>query len=120
MKKIVIAFLVLAAMLSAAFVPQDIAQKAAENYYKNYAPISDKGNTVQSVFAHEYEGQVTWYGVSFDQGYVIVTADDALRPILGYSFEGKLVNPSERDGGLGSPGNRPSGDVPRDVAPLSL
>ncbi|NOR45059.1 MAG: hypothetical protein GQ534_05675 [Candidatus Delongbacteria bacterium] len=100
MKKITIALLILAVMLSAAFVPQDVAQNAAENYYKNYAPISDKGNTVQNVFAHEYEGQVTWYGVNFDNGFVIINADDALRPILGYSFTGKLIDPEKRDGGF--------------------
>ncbi|NOR44436.1 MAG: hypothetical protein GQ534_02530 [Candidatus Delongbacteria bacterium] len=99
MKKMIVALLVLVAMLSAAFVPQDAAQKAAENYYKNYAPISDKGNTVQSVIAHEYEGQVTWYGVNFDSGFVIVTADDGLKPIIGYSFKGKLAD-FDRDGGL--------------------
>nr|MDA3884256.1 C10 family peptidase [Candidatus Delongbacteria bacterium] len=100
MKKMIVALLVLAAMLSAAFVSQDAAQNAAENYYKNYAPISDKGNMVQSVIAHEYEGQITWYGVNFDNGFVIINAEDALKPILGYSFTGQLADPTEKDGGL--------------------
>ncbi|MBN2884269.1 MAG: C10 family peptidase, partial [Clostridia bacterium] len=60
----------------------------------------EKGNTVQSVFSHEYEDQVTWYGVSFDKGFVIISADDAVRAILGYSFDGKLVDPEVRDGGF--------------------
>ncbi|NOR45100.1 MAG: hypothetical protein GQ534_05880, partial [Candidatus Delongbacteria bacterium] len=99
MKRFLIVVLVISAMLSAAFVDQDAAKKAAENYYKNYAPISAKGNEVSEIFAHEYEGQVTWYGVNFDQGFVIVTADDGLKPIIGYSFKGKLAD-FNRDGGL--------------------
>ncbi|MCK4979930.1 MAG: C10 family peptidase, partial [Candidatus Delongbacteria bacterium] len=100
MKRFLIVVLVISAMLSAAFVDQTAAKKAAENYYKNYAPASAKGNGVTNIFAHEYEGQVTWYGVSFDQGFVLISADDAVRAILGYSFEGKIANPDERDGGL--------------------
>ncbi|MBN2788815.1 MAG: C10 family peptidase [Candidatus Delongbacteria bacterium] len=100
MKRFLIVVLVISAMLSAAFVDQDGAKQVAENYYKNYAPVSAKGNEVKDIFAHKYEGQITWYGVSFDQGFVIVTADDALKPILGYSFDGKLVDPEVRDGGF--------------------
>ncbi|NOR45101.1 MAG: hypothetical protein GQ534_05885 [Candidatus Delongbacteria bacterium] len=91
MKKFLIVVLVLVAMLSAAFVDQSRAQKAAENYYNNYAPASAKGNVVQKIAAKEYNGQVTWYAVSFDQGFVIVSADDAVKAILGYSYDGEMV-----------------------------
>ena len=86
-------------MLSAAFVDVDTARSAAENYYKNYAPVSDKGNEVKSVISHEYEGQVTWYGINFDKGFVIINAEDVLRPILGYSFIGQVPD-ADRAGGL--------------------
>jgi hypothetical protein len=87
-----VSLLVLAAMLSAAVVPADRAQKVAENYYSNYAPVADKGNTVQKVLTKEYMGQPTWYVVQFTKGWVIVSADDAVRPILGYSFDdGKIT-----------------------------
>ncbi|MDA3884259.1 MAG: C10 family peptidase [Candidatus Delongbacteria bacterium] len=99
MKRFLIVVLVISAMLSAAFVDQDVAKNVAENYYKNYAPISAKGNVVTETFAHEYEGQVTWYGVNFDQGFVIISADDAVRAILGYSFDGKILDPAKKDGG---------------------
>lgn len=91
--------LVLSISLFAIFVDKERAQKVAENYYENYAPVSAKGNKVTNIFAHKFEGQVTWYGISFDQGFILVTADDGLKPILGYSFEGKLADPSQKDGG---------------------
>ncbi|MBN2788814.1 MAG: C10 family peptidase [Candidatus Delongbacteria bacterium] len=91
MKKFLVAVLVISAMLSAAFVDQTRAKKVAENYYKNYAPASAKGNTVQKVAEKLYNGQVTWYAVSFDQGFVIVSADDAVRSILGYSYDGEIT-----------------------------
>lgn len=90
MKKMMVSLLVLAAMLSAAIVPADRAQKVAENYYSNYAPLADKGNAVQKVLTKEYMGQPTWYAIQFTKGFVIVSAEDTTRPILGYSFDGKV------------------------------
>lgn len=78
--------LALTVMLSAAIVDISRAQKVAENYYDNYAPASAKGNAVQKVLTKEYLGQPTWYVVQFTKGFVIVSAEDNVRPILGYSF----------------------------------
>ncbi|MDA3884238.1 MAG: C10 family peptidase [Candidatus Delongbacteria bacterium] len=90
MKKIILMIIMLTIILSAAIVPVDRAQKVSENYYQNYAPISAKGNTVQKILTKEYLGQPTWYVVKFTEGFVIVAADDNVRPILGYSFNGKI------------------------------
>jgi len=87
MKKMLWTVLVLAAMLSAAFVPADRAQKIAENYYQNYAPAAAKGSVVQEVLTKDYQGLPTWYAFNFTNGFVIVSADDVLNPILGYSFD---------------------------------
>ncbi|MDA3838583.1 MAG: Spi family protease inhibitor, partial [Candidatus Delongbacteria bacterium] len=92
MKKFLVVILVISAMLSAAFVDKNKAQTVAENYYKNYAPASAKGNTVQKVSEKVYNGQVTWYAVSFNQGFVIISADDAVRSILGYSYNGEITD----------------------------
>ncbi|MDA3886554.1 MAG: C10 family peptidase, partial [Candidatus Delongbacteria bacterium] len=86
MKKIIVVLLVFVAMLSAAIVEQDRAKQVAENYYKNYAPTAVKGNEVQKILTKEYLGQPTWYVVQFTKGFVIVAAEDNVRPILGYSF----------------------------------
>ncbi|MBU4487264.1 MAG: C10 family peptidase, partial [Candidatus Delongbacteria bacterium] len=90
MKKFIILFLSLTFVVSAAFVPVERAQKVAENYYQNYAPVSEKGNAVQKILTKEYLGQLTWYVFRFTKGFVIVSADDAVRAILGYSFDGKI------------------------------
>ncbi|MDA3884237.1 MAG: thiol protease/hemagglutinin PrtT [Candidatus Delongbacteria bacterium] len=90
MSKIVLMIIMMGAMLSAAIVDQSRAQKVAENYYQNYAPISAKSNTVQKILTKEYMGQPTWYVVKFTEGFVIVAADDNVRPILGYSIDGKI------------------------------
>jgi hypothetical protein len=97
MKRMIVAMLVLVAMLSAAFVPMDRAKKVAENYYKNYAPTAQKGNVITRTIAKKYEGEVTYYAFEFgnQNGFVIVTADDGLRTILGWSFDSGLC--SEED-----------------------
>jgi hypothetical protein len=94
MKYLVSIILILSIILSATIVPVDRAQKVAENYYQNYVSISAsasaKGNVVQQILTKEYLGQPTWYVVQFTKGFVIVAADDNVRPILGYSFNGKI------------------------------
>ena len=91
MRKLITLLLIPVFWLSAAVVPVDRAQKVAENYYAQYAPESAKSNTVQKVLTKEYIGQPTWYVFQFTEGWVIVSADDAVRPILGYSFDGKIT-----------------------------
>ncbi|MDD4205714.1 MAG: hypothetical protein PHH55_06530, partial [Candidatus Delongbacteria bacterium] len=68
MKKFLLFILSLTIFLSAAVVPVDRAQKVAENYYKNYAPLAEKSNTVQKILTKEYLGQPTWYVVQFTEG----------------------------------------------------
>ncbi|MFO7809853.1 MAG: C10 family peptidase, partial [Candidatus Delongbacteria bacterium] len=87
MRSCIIFTLILAAAAFAAIVPVDRAQRVAENYYQNYAPTSATGSTVKQVLTKEYLGQPTWYVFEFTKGWIIVAADDAVRPVLGYSFE---------------------------------
>jgi hypothetical protein len=91
MRKMMLLIMVLAAMLSAAIVPVDRAKKVAENYYQFYAPSEAKGNVIEKVLTKEYLGQPTWYVVKFTKGWVIVAAEDNVRPILGYSFESGIT-----------------------------
>ncbi|MCK4980218.1 MAG: C10 family peptidase, partial [Candidatus Delongbacteria bacterium] len=91
MRKMIVMLLALAIMLSAAIVNQDRAQTVAENYYQNYAPTTTaKSSAVQKILTKEYLGQPTWYVVQFTKGFVIVAADDNVRPILGYSFNSSI------------------------------
>jgi hypothetical protein len=99
MKKSLLLVLSTALVLSAAFVPVDRAKKVAENQYKQYcADESTKGANIINVVENRYEGEVTWYAIEFEKGFVIVSADDAVRPILGYSDHGKVPK-ADRKGG---------------------
>ena len=91
MKKITMLILSMALVLSAAFVPVDRARKVAENQYMQYcADASTKSADIVRIVEHEYDGEITWYAVEFEKGFVIVSADDAVRPILGYSDHGSV------------------------------
>ena len=89
--------LALTVMLSAAIVDQSRAQKVAENYYKNYAPSSENDNVVREILTKEYLGQPTWYAFNFEKGFVIVSAEDDVRAILGYSFTGEVRDINNMD-----------------------
>ena len=92
MSKVISTVLLISAVfVSAAFVPLEKARKIAENYYGHYcSEAASKGSSVVNVHEHEYEGLITRYTFEFDKGFVIVTADDDLYPILGYSDHGNV------------------------------
>lgn len=77
--------MVLAVMLTAAIVPVDKAKTAAQNFYNHRASSSD--NAITEVLTKEYNGVPAWYAFNFKKGFVIVSASDELKPILGYSLE---------------------------------
>lgn len=71
--------------LYASPVSQEAARKVAVSYYKHYnAKTSDY--SVSDVFVNQYNGLTTFYVFSFQSGgYVMVSADNAVTPVLGYS-----------------------------------
>jgi len=100
MRKLIVMLLALTVMLSAAFVDQNRAQKLAESHYKTYAPSETlKGNTVQRIIPRMYNGEITMYTVVFNDGFVIVNAEDNLSPIIGYSY--KTIKEIPEDGNCG-------------------
>ena len=99
MKKMLLWVFLVTIALSAAFVPVERAKMVAENQFKQYcADAATKSANVVNVVEHIYDGEITWYAVEFEQGFVIVSADDAVRPILGYSDHGKVPT-ADRVGG---------------------
>jgi photosystem II stability/assembly factor-like uncharacterized protein len=85
--------LVLFAMGASFAEPVDVktAQKVAENQYRNYAPATITDFSVKDVFTTEHKGIQTYYTFVFNAGgFVIVAADDAVTPVLGYSHEGEV------------------------------
>jgi PKD repeat protein len=66
-------------------VPMDFAKNIATNYYKEYAP-SRTSVTISDSFETTYQGVTTFYTFIFQSGgFVMVAADDAVTPIIGFS-----------------------------------
>ncbi|MFH0866467.1 MAG: C10 family peptidase [Bacteroidota bacterium] len=95
MKKIVTFFMLVIFGLSlyATPVSQEAARNVAVSYYKHYnAKISDY--TVSDVVVNTYNGLITFYVFNFQSGgYVMVSADDAVIPVLA-SSETDLYDPN--------------------------
>ncbi|MBN2790019.1 MAG: C10 family peptidase [Candidatus Delongbacteria bacterium] len=100
MKSLISIILVLCVSLSAAFVDKDRAQKVAVNFYKNRCPevTAKSGANVVKVIENVYMGEVTRYTVKFEQGFVIITSNDQLKPILAYSDHGTVPDPDKLGG----------------------
>ncbi len=102
MKKLLtlIALVAFVASSFAARVSQKEAEKIALRFYSHFANISTPA--ISGVFATKHETETTFYTFNFSSGgFVLVAADDASIPILGYSAEGVMPevisNPATRE-----------------------
>lgn len=67
------------------------AEQVAVNQYEISAPAGVTDFSVNSMFETTYDGMVTFYTFTFKSGgFVMVAADDASIPVLGYSYEGTI------------------------------
>ncbi|HNW90640.1 MAG TPA: C10 family peptidase [Bacteroidales bacterium] len=93
MKKIYLtfAFLFLGLALIADPVSIESAQKIALNYFKHF--VSGKADyNISNVITKQNNGTNTFYVFNFSAGgYIIVSADDAALPVLGYSEDGTYI-----------------------------
>ncbi len=93
MKKL-FTFLCLALLVPAAWakqVPQSDAQQIAETFYQLNNPSGITDPEVKSVTAKSWENVPSLYIFRFATGgFVLVAADDASIPILGYSFNNDI------------------------------
>ena len=72
------------------------AQKVAENFFK----MNSAGNVNSITLAYKglaQNGAVMFYAfnINNNQGFVIVTGDDAVSPVIGYSNEGNFIVPDK-------------------------
>jgi len=89
MQKIIILILTLITILSAAPVNRTKAEQAAVNWFKHYAPQHLKTAEIASTVETEQNNLTVYYTVSFKNGgFVIISADDTAKPLIGYSFTG--------------------------------
>lgn len=77
--------------ISALPVELNIAQQAALNFYKSKHPDADKNSSVfvSSVYTDYFsqDNSVLFYAINFsDTGFVLIAGDDAVSPVLGYSY----------------------------------
>ncbi len=88
MKKFIYLFLTffIVGSLFANPITQKQAEEVAQNYYQYKADGIKTNVTVKSVTANVHKGLTTFYIVRFEEGgFVIVSANDAVKPVLGYS-----------------------------------
>lgn len=89
MQKIVFLILVIISVLNAAPVDRTKAGKVAANWFEHYAPQQLKNSKIANTVSTERNGVTVYYTVSFQNGgFVIVSADDAAKPLIGYSYTG--------------------------------
>lgn len=87
--------------LVAKVVTREQARVVAQNFFTeriNFKQVNWNINNlvVSDVITFEAEGQPAIYAFSNNgQGFILVSADDAMTPVLGYSFESNLSVPSE-------------------------
>jgi photosystem II stability/assembly factor-like uncharacterized protein len=86
----------------AKMVPVEKARDIAVAFYSHFLSQYNKQAVVKDQTVIEYKTVVTYYIFNFSpSGFVIVAADDASIPILGYSdkgaIEGEITNPATKE-----------------------
>ena len=83
-------FWALAPRVEAAPVEPQEAALVGRNFLRQHAPVAGGDWSLQLLQTETYHQQHLYYIFDVNQGsgYVIVAADDASLPVLGYSFEG--------------------------------
>ncbi len=73
--------------LFAGRVDENLARQVAVNWYRHYAPQSKKQAVITKTIPYTYNGRECFHIFSFDKGgFVLVSANDAVTPVLGFGF----------------------------------
>ena len=75
-------------------VTTSVAQIVASNFYGQYTNTIVKSSTLFYT-EKSNSGEALYYVYNVNAGFVIVSADDACSPVLGYSTEGNYVIPQK-------------------------
>ena len=78
-------------ILLAGFVPMEKAKIAGIQFLKNTKPELNI-NTFSESFVFDSNGQIGFYIFNFNSGFIIVSAENSIYPILGFSFEKPFIN----------------------------
>ncbi len=100
MKKITYSFLILVACCNAAFTPiasgktisPSAAQTVAINFFKQNADIQvSSASLIYTATSSSGDAVYFVFNMNENKGFVIITADDAMYPVIGYSTQGSYV-----------------------------
>ena len=88
-----LALLFCAILIQAKNVTPGNAGKAGVNFYYEHInrihPADYRQIRIRETFTETFNSQPVYYAINLSEGgFVIVSADDAVTPVLGYSFEG--------------------------------
>ena len=73
-------------------VDKKVAKDVAIKFYKHNAPTEILNFSIKESFKTNYKSLTSYYTFVFEAGgFVMVSADDVIIPILGYSYKGELV-----------------------------
>ncbi len=69
-------------------VTTEFAQSIAIKWYAHHAALQTTDFTVKEIIPTTYNGMITYYTFIFNAGgFVMIAADDASEPVIGYSIE---------------------------------
>ena len=96
MKKLLLFYFLTVGFITTIFagqVPLQDAKRVAVNFYyervNQYWPTSYSNLSIDKTFIQAEEGIPVYYIFTFPvKGFIIVSASDRIRPVLGYSFDG--------------------------------
>jgi hypothetical protein len=105
-KKITLILLLLVSFATTIFakeVNRSNAEKVAVSfYYQKSNQYSDEVNYYDINIVDSYLVDNAYYVINFENGWILISADDAMIPVLGYSFKGSFPSPDATEMNLNS------------------
>ncbi len=95
---VLFALFIFATGLLAKEVNKATAEKAAVNFfYQKSNQYAEKVNYFDLNIIDSYVVDNAYYVINFEKGWVLISAEDALPPVLGYNFSGNFPAPQNLD-----------------------
>ena len=90
MKRIIVLFLI-SGFIFCAPVSQNDAENIAENFYNYKNDPRENNFTIESTQIYSIENENIFYIITLEpSGFILISYDDVIRPILAYSFENQF------------------------------
>ena len=84
--RLIFLFIILSFNLWAKEIPEDIAVRAAKNFYSTRVNQSSSDIIIKNINHIYHEEEILIYVIGFEPtGFVMLSGDDRLLPIIGYS-----------------------------------